>query len=263
MPLANVNGVNLYYELSGNERGKTVVFVNGLLADTSSWAQHIPFFEGTYRLVTYDARGQGRSDKPPGPYPIELHARDLTALLDDHLGIPRASFVGLSNGGAALLRLAVERPDLVERLVVADGYSHVDNILEAKLDAWARAAEISSDLRFAVAVPYVWSNKFLGENKELFAAFRDKASVFPKEAALSLIEGAKDHDVSDRLKEVSAPTLIAVGEDDLLTPVRHAEEMHRAISGSRLLVIPNAGHAAPIEQPDLFSRAVIEFLEEG
>jgi 3-oxoadipate enol-lactonase len=262
MPEARVNGVRLYYELRGPEEGEPLVFVNGLLTDTNSWAQHVPAFEDRYRILLYDARGQGRSEKPPGPYPIRLHAQDLAALLD-LLQIKQANCVGLSNGGAALLSLAIERPDLVKRLIIADGYSHVDAILEAKLEAWVAAAKISSELRFLVATPYVWSNRFLEENRELFGYFKERAAQFPKEAAVNLIAGAKEQDVSDRLGEIRAPTLIVVGEEDILTPVKHARFMHERIPNSQLYIIPEAGHASPIERPELFNRVVREFLEEA
>ncbi len=260
MPEAWVNGVRLYYELRGPEEGEPLVFVNGLLTDLNSWAQHVPAFEDKYRILLYDARGQGRSEKPLGPYPIRQHAQDLAALLD-LLGIKQANLVGLSNGGAALLHLAIERPDLVKKLVIADGYSHVDAILEAKLEAWLAAARISSELRFLVATPLVWSNRFLEENRGLFNYFKERAARFPREAAVNLIAGAKEQDVSDRLGEIRAPVLIIVGEEDILTPVKHARFMHERIPNSQLYIIPEAGHAAPIEQPEPFNRAVREFLE--
>ncbi len=262
MSEAEVNGVRLYYELCGPQEGQPLVFVNGLLTDTRSWAQHVPAFENRYRILLYDARGQGRSEKPPGPYPIALHARDLAALLD-HLNMGRANLVGLSNGGAALLCLALERPDLAKKLVVADGYSHVDALLEAKLEAWVAAARISSELRFLVATPYVWGNRFLEKNKELFDLFKEKAEEFPQEAAVNLIAGAKEQHTSDRLGEIRAPTLIVVGEEDILTPLKHARFIHERIPGSKLFVIPQGGHAAPLEQPGMFTRAVREFLQEG
>jgi len=262
MPLAKVDDIELYYELDGPPRGRPLVFVNGLLTDTRSWAPQVAFFKGEFRVLTYDARGQGRSEKPPGPYPIALHARDLAGLLD-LLQIRRAACVGLSNGGAALLALAIERPDLVDRLVVADGYSHVDALLRAKLDAWVKGARVSSELRFDIATPYVWSNRFLERCGEAFDAYRQKASAFPKEAAVALIEGAKLHQVSERLSEIRARTLIVVGEEDILTPVPHARFIRQRIAGAELCIIPEAGHAAPIEQPDLFNRAVKKFLQEG
>lgn len=261
MPTARANGIEIYYELKGNPRGEPLVFVNGLLTDIASWAQHVPAFQDRYRILLYDARGQGSSEKPPEPYPIALHARDLAALLD-HLQVKETHLVGLSNGGAAILRLAIERPDLVERMVISDGYAYVDAILAAKLEAWAAAARISSELRFLVATPYVWSNRFLEQNRALFGRFKEKAEKFPKEAAVNLIEGALDHDVRDRLSEIRAPTLIIVGEEDILTPLKQAQFMQERIPNARLYVIPQAGHASALERPDLFNRAVRAFLEE-
>lgn len=260
MPETRVNGVQLWYELRGPKDGEPLVFVNGLLTDANSWAQQVPAFEDKYKVLLYDARGQGRSEKPPGPYPVRLHAQDLVALLD-RLQIKRAHLVGLSNGGAALLHLALERPDLVKKLVIVGGYSHVDPILEAKLEAWLAAARISSELRFLVATPYVWSNRFLERNRELFNYFKKRAAEFPKEAAINLIVGAKEQDITERLGEIRAPTLIVVGEEDILTPVKYARLMQERIPNAQLYIIPEAGHAVPLEQPELFNRVVREFLE--
>lgn len=260
MPKVKVDSIQLYYEFKGQKRGDTIVFVNGLLTNTESWSQHIPFFEDDYRILLYDCRGQGRSDKPPGPYLIKQHAKDLAALLNK-LEIEKASFIGLSSGGAALLHLALDHPRLVKKLIVADAYSLVDAILKAKIDAWVEAAKISSELRFLVATPYVWSNAFLEENQHLFKVFEEKAKDFPQDTAVNLIEGAKHQEINDRVCDIEAPTLIVVGEEDILTPVRYSREMHKKISGSKLEIIPKAGHASAIERADIFCGLVTEFLE--
>src|SRR3954468_19259557 len=116
MPRIRVNDIELYYEFKGQPSGPTVVLVNGLLTATASWNAHLPFLGGRYRLLVYDCRGQGQSDKPDHVYETRLHIEDLAALLDA-LEIERAHFVGLSNGGAAVLAYAADHPERVESAV--------------------------------------------------------------------------------------------------------------------------------------------------
>ncbi|MFB6290400.1 MAG: alpha/beta fold hydrolase [Candidatus Bipolaricaulia bacterium] len=261
MSKAHVNGIDLHYEIKGNSEANTVVFVNGLLTDTASWAQHIPYFEDDYRLILFDARGQGQSEKPEGPYSVNQHAEDLAALMDE-LDITSANFVGLSNGGTELLPLTMEHPDLVNSMVLADAYSYVDAILEAKIHAWLEAARVSPELRFLVATPYVWGGTFLENNQELFEEFKEAAHEAPQKATENLIEGAKLLELPDKLENIHTPALIVVGEKDILTPPEYSRYMESHMPNARLTVIDDAGHASAIERAETFSRRVKEFLEE-
>ena len=262
MPLTAVNGIELYHEWHGREGAPVIVFVNGLLTDSSSWATHLPAFTGRYRCLVYDCRGQGRSSKPDEPYRPTLHAVDLGALCDA-LGIERALFVGLSNGGTALLHLAAERPELVRALVVSGVFAHADPLQQAKLRSWATAMETgSASLRFDVSMPWVWGARFLATNHERVMKFRDRALLMPTEAALNLIRGAMDHDARDVLPRVASPALVLVGEEDVLTPRWLAEDLVRRLPDARLEVLAGGGHAVALEDPEEFSARVLAFFAE-
>jgi 3-oxoadipate enol-lactonase len=260
MPSALINGVNLYYEWQGLTDGPVVVFVNGLLTDTSSWVRHLPHFSGRYRCLVYDCRGQGRSDKPDEVYATGQHAADLLGLLDV-LGLERVRIVGLSNGGAAALQLAAEQPARVAALAVSGVYASVDTILRAKLNSWIQAMEAGgSPLRFDVATPWVWGATFLNEHYEQILPFREKGANLPIAPARNLIAGALIHDVRAGLAQIAAPLLVVVGEEDVLTPPALAGAIVAAVPRAELVVMPRAGHAAAIEQAEAFSRLVLEFF---
>ena len=259
--IARVRGIDIYYEVKG-EGEKWLIFLNGLLADTTSWSQITHRFIQHYKVLLYDCRGQGRSQKPEGIYYLEEHEKDLVALMD-FLGIEKASLIGLSSGGAVSLRVACHFPERVEKVVAAGAYGYVDEILWFKLDAWAEAARISSALRFKVALPLVWGRWFLKENKETLEIFREKAEAFPKEAAWSLIEGAKYQDIMDELESIQAPVLLLVGEEDILTPVRYSVDMGKRLKKAEVELIKKAGHACSIERPEEFSSKVLVFLRNG
>ncbi len=257
-----VNGVELYYEWHGPPDAPVVVFVNGLLTDTTSWAPHLPLFTDTYRCLVYDCRGQGRSSKPDQPYVPTLHAADLAALCEA-LGIGSALFVGLSNGGIALLYLAADHPVLVHALAVSGVFAHADALQQAKLRSWATAMETgSAPLRFDVSMPWVWGARFLEANLDRVMKFRDRALLVPEEAAINLIRGAMDHDARAVLPQVSAPTLVLVGAEDVLTPRWLAEDVVRRLPRARLEVLAGGGHGVALEDPAAFSERVLAFFAE-
>lgn len=262
MPYAEVNGIRLYYELHGPEAGPPVVFINGLLMDTTGWGLQLPSFARHFRVLLYDCRGQGRSDAPPGPYLPQQHAADLVALLDA-LGIDRVHLVGLSNGGVIAMYVASAHPDRVARLVLADTYAYTDAQMTALLDAWLAALDAGGPiLRFDVATPWVWSRHFLAAHPDVLATLREKAAGARVHAVRALIEGARAVDLRDRLERITAPTLVLVGEEDVLTPVWRAREIATTLPQATLVTLSGAGHALTIERANLFTALAQEFLHE-
>jgi 3-oxoadipate enol-lactonase len=262
MPTHEINGIRLYYEQYGNRVSFPVVFVNGLLADTTGWRFQVPAFAPHFRVLLYDARGQGQSDKPAGPYLPDQHARDLVGLLDA-LHIQQAHLVGVSNGGAIAMLVAAEYPSRVGCLVLADTYAHTDALMRARLESWLLALESGGlALRFDVATPWVWGNPFLAQNQHLLEPLRQKALQASADAVRGLISGVQDYDIREKIGAIHSPTLVMVGEEDVLTPPWHAREIARAIPNAHLVIVPGAGHALPIERPMVFNALVRAFLQD-
>ncbi len=260
MPKIAVNNIELFYEFRGNPDGPTVVFVNGLLTDTSSWNGHLPYFEDKYRCLVYDCRGQGQSDKPDHVYATGLHTSDLAALVEA-LNVGRAYFVGLSNGGAAVLDYASQHPERVGAVVVSGAYAHSDTILRVKLTSWVKAMEYGgSALRFDVATPWVWGGEFLEKNYEGLLPYREKGANMPVEWAMNLVKGAMVHDIRARLPHVQAPTLVIVGEEDVLTPPSLSRYIADNIPNAELYIHTGRGHASALEDVAGWSRVVLDFF---
>lgn len=258
---ARVNGVRLHYELEGAPSAPTIVFVNGLLTDLESWNAHLPYFRDRYRILRYDCRGQGGSEAPSGPHETAQHAADLAALLDD-LAIERPALVGLSNGGAAALHVAAARPGRIAALVVCGSYAHADALLCAKLESWIQAMACGGPgLRFDVATPWVWGRSFYERHAGELAAFRKRSAAIPGDAALALIRGAMRHDVRAELARITAPALVLVGAEDLLTPPWMSRALADGLPNADLALLEDAGHAAPLEQVERFSSAARAFLD--
>ncbi len=260
MPTVETNDITLNYEQEGT--GEDVVFINGLTMDLNGWHLQVSDFARRFRLLRYDCRGQGRSDKPSGAYTHSIHARDLLGLLDA-LGIEKAHLVGLSNGGMIAIRFALEYPERVDRLVLVDTTCRITPLLRLMLEAWIKVCRAGGvPLLFDVALPVLFSDRYVAENREQIALMK-KLSIERNEpeAVVRLAEGCMGFDASARVGEISRPTLIVHGEEDILIPPRHAHALHDAIAGSELHIVGGAAHVPIIEKPDEFNDVVIRFLE--
>ena len=253
--------LNLNYRWQGKEDGPVLVLINGLLTDLSSWASHLAAYTDHYRVLTYDCRGQGGSDKPDdGPYLPQQHAHDLKALLDSQ-NVTHAALLGVSNGAIVALQFAVNWPDRVDALILANGYGRADTALKVKLNSWlAGMAAGGGPLRFDVATPWVWGASFLNKAYEALKPFREKGSALPVHAVRNLIAGGMEFDVLEQAANITCPTLLMTGDEDVLTPLSYSHDLQRRIRGSQIVMLREAGHCMFLEQPAAFTRAAAEFL---
>jgi 3-oxoadipate enol-lactonase len=261
MPFMACNDVCLYYELHGPAGAPVLVLNNGILMNAATgWALQTPAFAARYRVLQYDCRGQGQSDHPEGPYSMELHAADLAALLDG-LGIARAHLLGVSYGGEVVQSFALAWPSRVASLILADTASEAGPELRLIMEGWkATARKGDPDAFFLVTVAWNFSPAFIAARSAVVQATRASYQNLDLGAVMRLCDALVDADFTDRLHEVTAPTYVIVGQHDLLHGRGYAETIHHAIPGSRLLVLPGAGHAVCLESPTAFNEAVLEFL---
>lgn len=260
MPKIRANDIDLYYEWHGAEDAPALVCINGLTASTESWMFQTPVLAEHFHVLLYDCRGQGQSEKPAGPYRTTQHAADLAALLHA-LDLEAVHIIGLSNGGAVAMHLAVDHPQRVRRLVLSSTHPRADTLMRSKLQSWLTALDAGGPLmRFDVATPWIWGRRFLDENEDVLATLRNQAAQAPPNAVRGLLTGAMGHDISARLAEVRVPTLVMVGEEDVLTPPWYARELAAGIPDAQLVIVPDAGHALPIERSTIFNALTLEFL---
>ena len=261
MPVINANGINLYYEWHGPESAPVLVLNNGILMNAaSSWLPQTRAFAASYRVLQYDCRGQGLSDRPDGPYSMELHADDLACLLAA-LSVNRAHLLGISYGGEVAQAFALKYPSRVRSLILADTVSEVGAELRLIVEGW-KAAALSGDgdLLFLVTAPWNFSARFIAAQGELLGAARARYGQLDLTAVARLSDAFAGVDFTGRLDEVSAPTCVMVGDADLIKGPRYAQIIHRAIRGSELHTIAGAGHATCWEDPARFNAIVLEFL---
>lgn len=274
MSTAAVGDVDLYYEEHG--AGDPLLLVMGLAADSTAWMFQIPDFARHHRTIVFDNRGVGRSAKPPGPYSIAQMADDAAGLLDS-LRIERCHVVGVSMGGMIAQELALRHPARVSGLVLACTYPEPDAEIErqrrdsvAEMGGTVTASgDVAIDLSsfdpllfFQTLLPRVFNQSFIdNELPRLMALFGSALQYgISLEAILAQAAAVMSHRATDRLHRIAAPTLVITGDADLLIPPTHSDVLARHIPGARLVKVPGGSHGFNLETPEVFNRAVLDFL---
>jgi 3-oxoadipate enol-lactonase len=246
MPTAPVNGIELYYEVHGC--GPALVFARGAGGNHLSWWQQVPVLSQYFRCITFDHRGFGLSqDLPHGPG-ADAFVEDLRCLLD-HLEIERTGLVAQSMGGWTCLGFASEYPDRVTALVLCDTTAGIDHPLVRR--------EIRAVLQRA------YSREFPERDAARCFLYREISGLnlnTPPDLLPKLM--TMRHRV-EALIQRRVPTLLLVGEDDVLTPPQTMELMAARLPHSRLVKVPNAGHSVYFERPEEFNQLVLDFLREA
>ncbi len=258
MPIAEVNGINLAFEQHGE--GEPLLFVHGFPLSGRLWEHVIEPLRDDYKLIIPDLRGMGRSQASESAS-MATYADDLAGLLDA-LGESRpAVVVGLSMGGYLTFEFYRRHRERVRGLVLADTRCEADSPEKAR-DRAAMAERVRAEGGVVVADAMMDALFGPQASSELRDTWREIiSSTRPQGIIAALAAMAESPDSTPTLAEIDVPTLIVVGEHDALTPPSAARTMHEGITGSRLEIIPHAGHMVPVEQPVAFSRVLREFLE--
>jgi len=261
MPSVEAGDIRIFYEIHGE--GEPLLLISGLGTDLSAWIFQVRDFSAEYRTIVFDNRDAGRTDISPGPYTVRTLARDVAALMDA-LGIERAHVLGLSMGGYIAQELALERPERIGSLILANTAARLDSRGQLIVDTWSRmvSAGIDRELFVRARLPWIFTGGVLNEPGKVDAVLRATLSnpyVQSPEGYRRQVEAVRGFDVIGRLGEISAPALVVAGWEDLLVPVRFSQELAAGIPGAELVVL-EGGHALFAEFHEAFDRAVLEFL---
>lgn len=252
---AELYGGRIYWEAAGE--GEPLVFVHGFTLDSRMWDDQWGVFAPRYRVIRYDCRGFGRSSLPEGPF---SHQDDLRGLMD-HLGVERFHLVGLSMGGSIAVDYAVTHPgDLLSLVLIDPGGG-------GRLSRAARIFGSIAKEQGVDAAREAWLNDGL-----FLPARRDRAVEKRLDEIVGAYSGwhwlAEDipqivpqPPARERLHDITAPTLVIVGELDVPRMQETADAYANGIPGARKVVIPNAGHMANMEEPEAVNDALQRFLD--
>ena len=266
MPIFTHHHVDFFYEIKGDPTASTtVLFLNGVMASTSSWVNQLPPFEAQgFRIVLHDFRGQLKSTKPKGPYTFAQHANDVIALMD-HLQINQAHIIGTSYGGEVGLKLTIDHPARILSLSVIDSVSELDDSLRNTVSQWIDAAQTKhGETFFNRMMPSIYSPDFITKNGEMLSQ-RAKAmnAIGPDyfDGQITLYKTfLNDVTMTQDLHRITCPTLILCGEEDTLKPLKFSAIMAHAIPNSEYLTIPDCGHVAIFEKPHELNSALLGFI---
>jgi 3-oxoadipate enol-lactonase len=259
------DGARIHYEVAGRPDGEPLLLIQGLGADLKGWAAQRYALGRRYRLLLVDNRGAGGSDKPEGPYDLEVMAGDAVAVLDAE-GIESAHVLGASMGGVLAQIVAVRHPARVRSLVLSCTACHHHGWRVELLESWAELAE-TSGMRALTSEAIRW---LVGPRHHVrfrvpFGLLGPLVLNIPDHAFAAQARAivAMSDDVREELRFITAPTLVIVGTQDILTPLPDAEELAEIIPGAELAVVPGAAHGVMIEAANAFNGRVLEFLDRA
>jgi pimeloyl-ACP methyl ester carboxylesterase len=261
MEVVEVDGLQIAYERVGS--GPALVLLHGYVGDASTtWRRQLDDLSDEFTVVAWDAPGAGRSSDPPGRFGLNAYADCLAGFLQE-VGLDPACVAGLSFGGILALALQRRHSGRSSALILASAYagwpgSLAPEVAEQRLRQALELAAGSPEAFVATLLPTMFSKTMPPETVD---AFRASMHAFHPRGFRAMAHASAE-DVRDALPRVAVPTLLVYGERDVRAPLTVAEALQAAISGSRLVVLPDAGHVCNVEAPDEFNVAVRNFLHE-
>jgi pimeloyl-ACP methyl ester carboxylesterase len=263
MPAVTANGIRIAYQEVG--AGEPLLLIMGLGAPGSLWEKHVEAYARHFRCILMDNRGAGDSDKPPGPYTTPMMADDAAGLLEQ-MGIASARIAGISMGSAIAQELALRHPARVRSLVLISSWARCDTYMKEvflhfeKVRPRLSPGMFTRLLQLWIFAPEYFTTHFSDLEEAKNAATADAA--MPEHAFAAQCQACIGHDTFDRLKDITQPCLLTVGDADIFTPLRCSSEMFARLPAARLEIF-KAAHCHHWEKLPEFNELTTRFLLEN
>jgi 3-oxoadipate enol-lactonase len=265
MPIAPISReLSLYYEEHGDRDQPTVVLIRGTGADSSRWMPQVEAYRDEYHVIIFDNRGVGRSSTPTGPYTVAEMAADTLALMD-FLDVPTFNLSGSSLGGAIALDLALRTPHRTTTVQMHSSWLGTRGYVKYTLGLLRSLLDLGGvDFYYEATLPLLFSVEFLSSDFDRTQQILARMHANPAsiEGLRGQLEANLSYDLSATAGELSVPTLVTVGSQDLLLPVSASRELVEAIPGAELIIFDDAAHLASMEQADAFNRSTMEWMRQ-
>lgn len=254
---------NLHHETFGfedNDR-RVIVLLNGMTQSTAHWRSQGRALSEHFRVVAYDARGQGDTPAPTSPLTLAEHANDLAGLLD-RLGVESANLIGFSHGARIALQFAVDFPERLERLVLVSAAARSTALSRTIVRGWREVLEVGGlEALSWMALPIILGDTYLSENEHVLESIvRASVQRNDAEGVRMLLAAMSDHpDLEHLAEDVDHPTCVVWATEDVLVDREGATELADLCSGE-LREVEGVGHTIPIEAPSAFREIVVDFL---
>jgi pimeloyl-ACP methyl ester carboxylesterase len=258
---AHLDGAELYYEVAGE--GPALVLAHAGFVDRRMWDDQFPVFAQQYRVVRYDRRGFGDSSQPQGPF---SHRRDLYQLLK-FLDIERAHLLGCSAGGAAIIDFALEHPEITASLTLVDsalgGYQFQGDMPKPLQDLTAALQSKDLDKAAELAIQ-IWIDGPHRTPDQVDARIRERGREMSRTALPNVFvrEEPLQPPAIERLREITVPTLVIVGDLDDASIATIGDLLATRIARARKVIIAGAAHLPNMDRPEEFNQEVLAFLRQ-
>ena len=263
MPEAKVNGITINYRVVG--QGEPLIMIMELGSAQNSWGFQTGLFKKYYRTITFDNRGVGKSDKPTGPYTINMMADDAIGLMD-HLGIEKAQILGISMGGMIAQELAINHPERVDKLVLGctfarrDATSGFSSENSRALEVYDRSSH--DEVRIRRLADILVDLTFNERLYRILAIPLMKIAIrlSALNGFIGQLEAVLAHDAADRLGMIKASTLVITGTEDRVIKPISSEVMANLVPLAKLVKVEGGSHGFCAEMSGEFNREVLDFL---
>lgn len=258
--------LDMYYHWQGQHNAPVIAWIPGVGQDHLAWGLQVAVFSKKFRCLMLDSRDSGRTSRATEPYRGADMAADLAGLLDA-LDVPKISVVGLSLGGVIAQEFAINYPERLEKLALISTFPGGDPWLASLAADWAMQYErlgVEEFQRIANLWLFTWRTY---QNRPVFLETLVRrrvanpngpdAAAFARQSNVSV-----HHNALERLPSITAPTLVLVGDEDIVTPPRLAHQLVEGIPNARLEIIPAAGHGGVAESPEPFNRHLMDFFQD-
>lgn len=260
MPKIHVNGIDLFYNVSG--KGEALILIAGFDCDTSYWSAVMPALVDKYQVIRFDNRGVGQTSAPDTPYSIKQMADDTAALLN-YLGITTVHVAGHSMGGQIAQELALAHPEKVKSLILlsswAKGNAKFNSLIEMFGDL---PKNLDGKVYQKVLLPWMFTDKFYstGAIEQIINIIENYVYLPTPHGLYHQSRAIIHHHTSDRIAQIFCPTLVVVGKEDIVTPVIFSAQLADGIPNAELVVVEGGGHGFLVEFPDVVVTVMLNFL---
>jgi pimeloyl-ACP methyl ester carboxylesterase len=265
MPTIQINNVSYDYQESGSG-DETIIFSHGLLWSGHMFHKQVAYFKDRYRVITYDHRGQGRTEAPAEGYDMDTLYEDAAILIERLVGKP-VIFAGLSMGGFVGMRLAARKPELIKKLILLETTADpepVENVPKYKT--------LNSIVKYVGFWPVIgkvmqimFGQKFLNDPNRVEEKkyWIDQLKSNNRKSITRAVDGViYRKGIAEEIHKINCPTIIMVGDQDVATKPEKAKKIHSLIKNSKLIIFEGGGHTSSVEEPEVYNREIEKFLND-
>lgn len=262
MPTVILENGKVHYEEKGS--GEALILIHGVGLDHTMWESQLESLSKNFRVIAYDMVGHGGSEHPPGPYSLSQFVDQLTALLN-HLQIEKIHLVGFSMGGMVAQAFALSNGERLKTLTIMSAVANRTE--EQRRSILARVEEVKKNGVTATIEPAIqrwFGQEFLMERKDAVNKIRKRLETndYHSYLAAYTLFATADELLWPELHHIDIPTFILTGENDIGSNPVMAKQMHKKITNSQIMIVPNIKHMLPMEGSQIINEAILSFIDK-